>query len=156
MIVTHDIYAETNPAFCSLVISQFCNYYKLSVGKNPNIVLVYLILPLVLSNDLDQTFLKTNIKTGLLVWLDRNPSILINLDRRINSTLDISTEAIKFGCLTTILNLEDDGTISADISTLPRIKNNNAIMIKKSRQLGYWFSEMGSARATLEAMGLSL
>jgi hypothetical protein len=156
MIVAHDIYAETNPAFCSFLLSGFCELYNSSVGKRPEIPLVYLVLPVVLSEDLNSTFLGCNRKTGLLVWLERNPSVLNDLTKRVNSTLGITTEAIRFGCISSILSLNADGTIDGKKINLSRLIKNNSLSLKKIRLLSYWFSEMGSTRATFEAMGLTL
>lgn len=156
MILAHDIYAETNPAFCSFLLSGFCELHNYSVGKNPEIPLIYLVLPIVLSEDLTSTFLGCNKKTGLLVWLERNPSVLNDLTKRVNSTLGITTEAIRFGCISSILSLNADGTIEGKKINLSRLIKNNSLSLKKIRLLSYWFSEMGSTRATFEAMGLTL
>ncbi|HFH2546548.1 TPA: three component ABC system middle component [Klebsiella aerogenes] len=156
MILAHDIYAETNPVFCSFLLSGFCDFYNTSIEINPEIPLIYLVLPIVLSEDLSSTFLGCNIKTGLLVWLERNPCVLNELTKRVNSTLAITTEAIRFGCISKILKLNVDGTVVGNNIKLERLMKDNSLSLKKTRLLAYWFSEMGSTRATFEAMGLTL
>lgn len=154
----HDIYAETNPAYCAAVLAQFCashNEHQIGHSKrwgSPP------VLPIVLSEDLAETFDKCVKSTGLLVWLDRSPRIRVGLSGRVNATLPVSTEAIRFGCIAGLLRLEGEGTIASSHRKLPAAVSSGVAgpALKRARLLGSWFAEAGSARAVMEAMGVSV
>lgn len=158
MTIAHDIFVETNPAFCAAVLAKFCEAH-ISYNKiKPTLPVSYLILPIVLSEDLAMTFGKSTKDTGLLVWLERNPKILDNFARRVNDTLKITTDAVRFGCISGILNLNSEGCLaSASLNIPPSVLNGaNSNAFKRGRLLGNWFAAAGSARAVMEAMGVSV
>ncbi len=154
----HDIYAETNPAYCAAVLAQFCASHNEHRGRAPALAVAYLVLPIVLSEDLAQTFDKCVKSMGLLVWLDRSPRIRVGLSGRVNATLPVSTEAIRFGCIAGLLRLEGEGTIASSHRKLPAAVSSGVAgpALKRARLLGSWFAEAGSARAVMEAMGVSV
>jgi hypothetical protein len=154
----HDIHAETNPAYCAAVLAQFCEAHNEHQGKTPALASIYLVLPIALSEDLANTFEKCVKSTGLLVWLDRSPGVRAELSGRVNATLAVTTEAIRFGCLTGLLRLNSDGTLASSHRKLPAVVSSGvaAITLKRARLLGAWFAEVGSARAVMEAMGVSV
>ncbi|MCW3481047.1 DUF6521 family protein [Neisseriaceae bacterium JH1-16] len=158
MTIAHDIFIETNPAFCAAVLAKFCDAH---IGYNrikPILPVSYLILPIALSEDLAMTFEKRTKDTGLLVWLERSPKILDNFAKRVNDTLQITTDAVRFGCMSGILELNGDGYLaSAGLNISPSILNGaNSGAFKRGRLLGNWFAAAGSARAVMEAMGVSV
>ncbi|MEO1017340.1 MAG: three component ABC system middle component, partial [Pseudomonadota bacterium] len=77
MRVAHDIYSETNPAFCTYVLVYFTTAYLSRSDDGPEIPVVYLALPLALSADLGSTFNGTNRNTGLLEWLERSTKVQV-------------------------------------------------------------------------------
>ena len=158
MIVTHDIFAETNPAFCASVLANFCDAHFSVKGNLPSMIIAYAVLPVVLSNDLASTFLHCNKNTGLLMWLHRNPIVLTDLAKRINGTLSISTNAIRFGCIMNILKLDSDGFLSCAGYVAPKYKvdNDTISSYKRARLLGNWFAKAGSSRTIVEALGVWL
>ena len=158
MKFAHDIHAETNPAFCATIIAQFCEAYQKNRGSGPLVAAVYLVLPIVLSEDLASTFDKCVGSTGLLVWLDRSPRIRTGLANRVNATLSVSTEAIRFGCFTGMLRMESRGEIASSHRKLPAEVSSGvaAEAIKRAKLLGSWFAAVGSTRAVMEGMGVSV
>lgn len=158
MTMAHDIHAETNSAFCAAVLAQFCEAHYQHLERKPAVVSAYLVLPIALSEDLAATFEGCNKSTGLLVWLERSPRVLPSLSRRVNATLAATTGAIRFGCIAGLLRFEDEGAItSANIKIPPAAVVGVASgAFKRARLLGSWFSVAGSARAVMEAMGVSV
>lgn len=162
MSIAHDIYAETNPAFCACVLSFFVASYKSTRGQNAPLAMAYLALPIVLSDDLSDSFVGTNKKTGLNVWVDRSPQTILALADRINSTLKITDDAVKFGCLVRILTLEIDATLSMGNNALKKFKVSELAdseiqrAFRRSDTLGHWFASAGSVRAVLNTLGVSL
>lgn len=160
MTIARDVLAETNPALCCAVFSEFCLAYKKShkSGLAPSVALAYLILPIVISEEFAETFDGCNKETGLTVWLNRNPQIITELSKKVNSTLDISTTAIQFGNLTGALRLTSNGELE---STFKKFPSNVAggvfkATFSRARLFGTWTAAIGSPRAALEAFGVSV
>jgi hypothetical protein len=158
MILAYDVFADTNPAFCAAVLACFCDAHIGFNGLRPTLPVAYLVLPIVLSEELAASFEKSNKKTGLLVWLERSPGVLDGLSNRVNSTLQITTDAVRFGCISGILHLGDDGClISTGIKNpSPAITSSVSNAFKRARLLGSWFASAGSARTIMEAMVVSV
>lgn len=160
-----DVFAETNPAFCAFTLRAFSNSFKVDCGEDPSKLLCYLVLPIALSSDLSETFDGTNRTTGFLTWIDRNPSMLVNMERRIQTTLPITRDAIQFGCFAGILGISDEALISASdlykkskkAKQINVNKSNEAnSAIKRADRLGSWIANVKSIRTTYSALGLSL
>lgn len=158
MIAAHDIYAETNPAFCAAVLADFCQAHYALDEQAAAMIVVYAVLPIALSEDLAATFHGTNKSTGLLVWLHRSPKVLTGLAERVNATLPVTTDAIRFGCMAQLLQLNRDGSLSSMNKKLPKasVHGSPDLAFKRARMLGSWFAGTGSARAVMEALGVSV
>ncbi|WP_246206968.1 three component ABC system middle component [Methylocystis heyeri] len=59
-MIAHDIFAETNPAFCAHVLVAFTSAFQETRPSGPEATLAYLALPLAISNELAQTYDGTN------------------------------------------------------------------------------------------------
>ncbi|MBS0355919.1 MAG: hypothetical protein JSR83_18695 [Proteobacteria bacterium] len=160
MTTARDIFAETNPAFCCIVLSQFCSAYQQMhpANQHPTAALIYLIVPIAISEDLAPTFEGCNISTGLAVWLNRNPKVLDELAKKVNLTLEISTAAIRFGCFSGTLRFTSDGAVESSLKRIPAsvIGGVAGSALKRARLFGAWTATMGSPRSVLEALGVSV
>lgn len=161
MQVAHDLYAETNPAFCAYLLATFTSAYEEEKAISPEALLSYTALPLALSGDLAHTFNSTNKSTGLLEWLQRHPEIQIELSTRINASMDIVTEAIQYACFAQLLTLTKEGQLQSGIkvtnkAVIKRLGQENQAAFKQARLLGVWFATAGTARTTLNMMGLTV
>ncbi|WP_428508794.1 three component ABC system middle component [Roseateles sp.] len=157
MITARDVFAETNPAFCGAVVAQFCSAYQVTrSGLAPATALIYLVVPLAISEDLAPTFDGCNRETGFTLWMGRNPKVSVDLAKKVNSTLEITTAAIRFGCIAGIFKLTLDGGVESTRKTLPAAVTNGVAggALKRARLLGIWMAGMGSPRAVLEALGV--
>lgn len=159
MIAARDVFAETNPAFCGVVLAQFSSAYQVTrLGLPPAAALMYLIVPLAISEDLASTFDGCNKETGFTQWMGRNPKVSVELTKKVNSTLEITTAAIRFGCIAGIFNLTPNGGVESTQKKLPAVVTNGVAgaALKRARLLGIWMAGMGSPRAVLEALGVSV
>lgn len=161
MAIAHDIFAETNPAYCASLLATFVQAYRTRSGLEPDITLCYAALPLALSGDLTPTFGRTNRKTGLLEWLRRSPVIQIRLAARVNGSLDIVTEAIRFGCFSNLLAINTEGRIAPGASPIPKdlkaqLTQDTQDIFDNIDRLGHWFALAGSTRTVFNMMGLEL
>jgi len=159
MMISRDVFAETNPAFYGAVFAQFCSAYQATrSGAVPAAALVYLVVPLAISEDLAPTFDGCNRETGFTLWMGRNPKVSVDLAKKVNSTLEVTTAAIHFGCIAGILKLTPDGGIEGTRKTLPTVVTTGvaSAALKRARLLGIWMAGMGSPRSVLEALGVSV
>ena len=160
MTISRDVFAETNPAYCSVVFAQFCLAYQQAqpIERPPAAALIYLILPIAISRDLAPTFEGCNKDTGLAVWLNRNPKVIVDLAKKVNLTLEITTAAIRFGCITGNLRLNGDGEVESALRKIPISVTGGvaSAALKRARLFGAWAAAMGSPRAVLEVLGVSV
>lgn len=160
MTTARDVFAETNPAFCSVVFAQFCLAYQQAqpAERPPTAALIYLVLPITISEDLASTFEGCNRDTGLTVWLSRNPKVVAELAEKVNLTLEITTAAVRFGCVTGTLRLSDDGNVESALKKFPASVTRGVAgaALKRARLFGIWAATMGSPRALLEVLGVSV
>jgi hypothetical protein len=159
-MTSRDVLAETNPAFCAVVFAQFClAYQKAQKAKRaPAAGLMYLVVPIAISEDLAYSFDGCNIETGLAVWLNRSPQVVAELAKKVNLTLDITTAAIRFGCVTGTLRLTHDGDLESSWEKIPVSVTGSVVRpaLKRARLFGAWAATMGAPRAVLEALGVSV
>ena len=159
MKVAHDVYAETNPAFCASALVEFTKAYSSVRSEGPEVPTAYLALPVALSGELAGAFGGTNKNTGLLEWLERSPQVQVGLAERVNASVDIVTDAIRFGCFTRVL-LEVAqlrlGDKKLKASAFSALGAQPAQAIKRAGRLGYWFATAGSTRTVFDIMGLTV
>ncbi len=161
MTVAHDVFAETNPAFCAYALTGFTAAYVSIKDAGPELPLGYVALPIALSGDLAGTFDGTNRKTGLLEWLNRSPQVQVGLAERINASMPVVTEAVRFACFARVLAVEADGRIRVGSQKLKKsaidgLGEGPARALKHAERLGYWFAMAGSTRTTFDMMGLTV
>lgn len=157
----HDVYAETNPAFCVAAIVEFIKAYKSARSEGPEMPVTYLALPVALSGELAGTFDRTNKRTGLREWLERSPQVEVGLAERVNASLDIVSEAIRFGCFTHLITITEGARLGLGDCTLKPIAidvlgDEPAQAIKRAGRLGHWFASAGSTRSVFDILGLTL
>lgn len=157
----HDVYAETNPAFCVAALVEFTKAYISERPEGPEVPVAYLALPVALSGELAGAFDKTNKKTGLLEWLERSPQVQVGLAERANASLDIVSEAIRFGCFTRLISIGESarlrlGDQKLKQSAINALGEEPGQAIKRAGRLGHWFATAGSTRSVFDIMGLTV
>ncbi|CAG9269734.1 three component ABC system middle component [Paraburkholderia caribensis] len=158
MQLAHDIYAETNPAFCAAVIAEFCAAHSKAIDAPPSLLIAYPVLPVTMSEDLASTFEHTNHATGLMSWLHRSPKIRDDFAKRINRTLHITTTAVRFGCHVELLRLDNEGRLTANLKRVPVYEKSESVsaIVSRARLLGRWMAAAGSARVIMEGFGVTV
>lgn len=161
MSVAHDIYAETNPAFVACALIAYTRAFSSITLEGPEVPTAYLALPVALSGELGQAFSATNKNTGLLEWLERRPEVRVGLAERINASMFIVTEAIRFGCFTRVLRLREDARLALGERNLKKrylagLSQEPSEVIKRAERLGYWFAAAGSTRNIFDIIGLTV
>ncbi len=160
-MIAHDVYSETNPAYCAYVIAAFVSSFTVIKAEGPEIATTYVSIPLALSGELENTFQGTNKNTGLIEWLERSPVVMIGLTSRLNESIDIVTEGLRFACFSGVLVLDDKsrlhiGSQRLKPSSQRLLSTESRNAIKRGGRLGYWFGSAGSSRSIFESMGLTV
>src|SRR5262249_10086726 len=112
--ISLDVLANTNPAFCSLVLRSFVEGYMRGEAEGLPLPHILLPLPIILSTDLTGFFAGTNTGTGLLTWIGRYPQVTIDLRERVQASALFSREALLFGITQRILDVNQRGNIVTD------------------------------------------
>jgi hypothetical protein len=160
-MIAHDVYAETNPAWITYVLTSFLRGFAEAEPQGADLPIAYLGLPICLSGDLASTFERSNKKTGLREWVERSPQIQLELADRLNESLAIVTGGVRLGCFTRAVILDENGRLLP--GTL-QLKDNLAKglsidlsgPVKRADRLGYWIGTAGSTKAAFDILGLSL
>lgn len=153
-----DVFTITNPALGSFILWSFLQGYESNKQGCPY-HLIYLPLPLILSENIRHEFKGANAATGLQTWILRNQKSLLQFPERVKKTHHLTEEAIIFGCSNKILNIQDDGTMSSMGKGIIK-KNLNGVsdelkeMASASKKLGKWLSQSNSVSNILISLGL--
>lgn len=154
-----DAFAETNPAFCSLILSAYVSAFQDTQKRPLPITLLPLVLPIVMSGELDSSFLYTSKDTGLARWISKTPSVLFNLRERVQASVEMSRESLQFALQYQILSLDDEAQISDLIESdaTRRLKKLGfEKMGSNARKLGTWVGVLASASVTYNILGLDI
>jgi hypothetical protein len=161
VIVTHDVYSETNPAFCAYVIAAFVSAFSSAKSEGPELVVAYASIPIALSGELESTFQGTNRNTGLIEWLQRSPIVQIGLTSRLNESMSVVTEGLRFACFSGVIALDATSRLHIGAQKLKKtpqqsLSTQSKNAIKRATRLGYWFAAEGASRSIFESLGLAL
>lgn len=158
-MISSDTYTITNPALGSFVLWSFLQGYESNNKQGCPYLLLFLPLPLMLSESIRKDFRGTNSATGLHTWVSRNQKTLLRFSERVEKTSSISKEAIIFGVSNKILQFQDDGTLTTVNKGLIMKKLNSLSdelkeIASASKKLGNWMSQMESSSSILISLGL--
>jgi len=157
--VSLDTFAETNPAFCALLLSAYVSAFQ-DVQKRPlPITLLPLVLPIVMSGELDSSFLHTSDGTGLAKWISKTPGVLFNLPERIQASLAMTRESLQFALQYQVLSLDDEAQISdliPSVATKRLKKLGFERMGNNAHRLGAWFGALASDAVAYNLLGLEV
>lgn len=153
-----DIYAATNPAFCSILLYSFIEGYGSTNSHGLPFPLILLPVPIVLTSDIANAFEGTNSRTGLLSWIARNPEITIGMRDRLHSTSEFSKQAFLFGFRYGLFALPESGRIFLQpdslVKKVPSAGRSYVVeALKHAKRLGAWIGEAGTTETILIALG---
>jgi hypothetical protein len=155
--VSIDVFAETNPAFCALILFKFCQGYYNETKEGVPFPLVLLPLPIILSNDLSKSFEHTIATTGFFRWIEKNPEILIDLSKRINDSSEFIKPAIEFGLYKKIIQVDNSGFLTPIKSSINnRKKPELDYLFKYAERLGNWIGQVNSTKTIYNHLGIHI
>jgi hypothetical protein len=155
--ISIDVFSETNPAFCSIIIFNFLKGYCDEVEEGVPFPIAVLPLPIILSNDLSKTFDGTNAKTGFFRWIENNPMILLGLSERIIESAEFLKPAIEYGLYKKIYQINELGNLIAIENSIKASKNFEFdYLFKYAGRLGTWIGQVNSTKTIYNHLGLKV
>ena len=153
-----DIFSQTNPGFCALILFSFIKAYEEESKAQISFPLLLIPIPLVLSNDLNDSFQHTNKRTGFFSWLEKNPKIKFKINNRIENSLDYIKQAIEYGFYKGIFKINDDGNVCIDKDSVDTYYSNKITkpFYRKSQLLGLWMGQIDSPKTIFNLLDISL
>jgi hypothetical protein len=153
-----DALAHSNPALTALVIYSFVRGFQANNATGPHFALAFIPAPIALSYPLAATFDGTNVRTGLLVWLERNPWIRLEFAGHVRDARRISRAGLVFGLQRGVLSIDESGRLASHTSGLSREPKDPAGADIAERphaiaaRLGAWCSQLPSPSAVFAAL----
>ncbi len=155
--VSIDIFAETNPAFCALVLFKYCEGYYKETNEGIPFPLLLLSLPIILSDDLSKTFEGTNVRTGFFLWIERNPEILLDLTSRIEDSFEFIKPAIEFGLYKNIFQVDNYGFLNPVKKNIRMSKKSQLdYLYKNAERMGSWIGQVNSTKTIYNHLGIQI
>jgi hypothetical protein len=146
-----------SPSFCATILYATASEHQKKSGVGMDFPLTYLVLPIILHKDTRE---KVNSKSNMVVWLQRNPDVLIGFPDRARSLAPFTNEAIEFMLYRYIINV-DGGKLTIQKPLSKSIMDKYSTTdsevtdcIRKSAHLGRWFINMRSAESIYTAWGV--
>ncbi len=156
-MISSDIFAETNPAFCSIILLKFISGYFYVTSDGVPFPLLILPLPILLSGDLCKSFEGTNQKTGFYRWLENNNGIILNLSVRVEESFAYFKPAIEFGFRKNIFLISENGKINPIAQNVKNTFSPSiAEQIKYAERMGNWLGQINSVKTIYNCLGLEI
>lgn len=158
-LVSRDTFAETNPAFCSLLLTAHVAGFQAMNERAMPITLLPFVLPIVMSGELDSTFAYTTLDTGLSRWVVKNPRILLKLPAQMTSCREMTRAALQFALHFKYLSIDSEASLSSADPSLctPHLKKLGfERMANNATKLGAWFESLGSVSLAYNILGLEV
>lgn len=158
--MTTDVFAHSNPAFCSTLLHSFVFGYANTGPERAPFILMYVVLPIAASSRQSKFFKGTRKDTGLTRWIHRHPEATLGLDRQISTLLPITKAAIEVAFLAQTLKV-DRGAVALGNNGAQSFEKRYPSSVTVGRALrrasrfGAWCGQVDSAATVLGALGVS-
>jgi hypothetical protein len=157
---TIDVFAGTNPALGAAVLRSFAEGYSSVDQEGALLPLMWLVLPQILSKRIGDTMRGTNVRTGLLNWIARNPEVSIGLANRVQATAPFTRDSIAFGIRYGLLKFSDGRVLASDEGLRRQIRfpasDVRGQALTRASRLGTWMAHMPNPHSIFYSFGLSL
>lgn len=155
---THEVAFLLNPAFCGRILYSTIKTYSKTSNRAFPFPLIYLVLPLVLHK---QTRISISSRTQLLVWIQKNPQLLIDFPKRARELVPISNEALEFLLQTGKIILTPNGELefshtSCALSKTKYIDPEVKECLCKAEHIARWFASAGKPETIYIELGVRL
>lgn len=146
-----------NPVFCGRIIYNTVREYETVSKRSFPFPLVYLILPLILHRSTRELI---SSRTQMLIWIQRNPHLLIDFPKRTKELVVITNEAIEFLFQTGFLTINENGEVETvkTKKALSKTKFADDEMkecILKCSHIAKWFAGAGKTETIYISLGVT-
>lgn len=154
---TPEIANLLNPSFCAILLYSATFEYQKKAKSGMPFPLLYLVLPIILHKN---TRSRVNSRTNMVVWLQRNPDVLVGFADRAKSLIGFTNEAIEF-----LLFQGNCEIINGGLSIIKTVSKSKIVQyaandqeiaecIQKAEHVGRWFYNMHAVENTYTAWGV--
>lgn len=145
-----------NPAFCAIVIQSALHGFSKSIEKGMPYPLIYLVLPVVLHEEMRKALPRTG-RTTLHAWIQKQSYFKIGFPERCSDLMEITREAISFSLNRETIILAGGVALGSNTIKVPKgfLLSTETIGILKSAEiLGKLFAEVGSTGTIYSMFGV--
>jgi hypothetical protein len=157
--ISLDAFAETNAAFCSLILAAYVSSFTHTAMRPMPVTLIPLVLPIVLSGDLDSSFSHLTEDSTLARWLSKTPQVLFGLANRVQAGQEPTREALQFALHANVLEMNDHAqmhSLHAAGAAKHLTKLGFARIASNSQRLGAWLGALASDAVAYNLLGLEV
>ena len=145
-----------NPAFTGILLREFAGQFERSSGEPPEVLLVFLAIPLVL-HDATRDRLPPTKVTKHHVWLEENPDLRVGFAGRCRAVAPHVREAIVFSVAAGWISLAKPTSLRAERRVRKSrwlSRGRNAAHLKAAGFIGRWFAGAGSVSTVYAHWGV--
>lgn len=140
----NEIQATQNPAWGASLISQFVSGYHKECGKGPSIALAFIVLPMLLHDDISKTILSTY--SGLIKFEEKfkdSYDLLASINDRAIALRELTRKSIAIGVSGRLFALDpESGILWPGSVPIPKMTPAGELkLLGGAERLGHWLGE---------------
>lgn len=155
-MISWDLLAATNAAFGALLLRHFCGGYEQTSESSPPMPLMYIPLPLVLTERVSRTLMARRTDGSIYQWLEDNEELRLELRHLIPGTLDFTRRSLVFGHRHQILDVSLASVAATKTSGMANAKWNltdaRGRATRNAHLLGFWMGKAGPLSQILTSL----
>ncbi|MFF8177682.1 three component ABC system middle component [Streptomyces chartreusis] len=144
--------AFLNPALVGALQAVMAREYELKRGR-PMAWPLAMVLPVLVLHRSTREALPPSIRTHLPTWAGRNPALLAGFGPRVDSTLPVLREGLRFALRHGIVQLEAGAVYAAPVS-IRRAEGELQELMKAARLVGKWAATVDQPSTLLALLGV--
>ncbi|MFB8125106.1 three component ABC system middle component [Streptomyces bacillaris] len=144
--------AFLNPALVGSVQAAIAQEYELKRGR-AMVWPLALVLPVLVLHRSTREALPSSIRTHLPTWAGRHPALLAGFGARVNSTLPVLREGLRFALRYGLIQVEAGAVHAMPFSTR-RAEGELQEMLKAARLVGKWAATVDQPSTLLALLGV--
>lgn len=144
--------AFLNPALVGALQAVMAQEYELKRGR-AMVWPLAVILPVLVLHRSTREALPSSIRTHLPTWTGRNPALLAGLGSRVDSTLPVLREGLRFAVRHGLIQVEN-GTLHAVPFSTRHAEGELRELLKAARLVGKWAATVEQPSTLLALLGV--
>ncbi|WP_328974113.1 three component ABC system middle component [Streptomyces canus] len=144
--------AFLNPAMVGAVQAVMAQEYELKRGR-AMVWPLAMVLPVLVLHRSTREALPSSIRTHLPTWAGRNPALLAGFGARVDSTLPVLREGLRFALRHGLIRLETGALHAVPFSTR-RAEGELQELLKAARLVGKWTATIDQPSTLLALLGV--